>query len=201
MDSTCELSCSRLTITLLCAVRKASCGTKQERGILVLMKTKYQINQDAGSQNQSVADAAETLTPHFDDIAVAIAQPVQPLATPSHNIKSSAHVLRSLLLALLACVVVATLATAVSLFGLPRHEETSDALDVTNASESAQEDISGGSLQSNGSMQLTQRPRRHRRKFAQTKPDQVIVIAEDDEGRPLPHKFGAIRIGRGSDRP
>ncbi len=165
------------------------------------METKYQINQDAGSQNHSVADAAATSTPLFDDIAVAIAQPVQPLATPGHATKSSAHVLRSLLLALLACVVLATLATAVSLFGLPRHEETSDAVDVTNASESAQEDISGGSLPSNDSLQITQRPRRHRRRFAQSKPVQVIVIAEDDEGRPLPRKFGAIRIGRGSDRP
>jgi hypothetical protein len=174
-----------------------------ERGIPVPMANNHQTNQLPIVQNESVADAApvEASTPHFDDIAVAIAQPVQPLAKHNHAIASSASVLRPLLFALVACVVIATLATAVSLFGLPRHDETSEPTAAAAAAEPAEAEISGGILQTNVSTQSEQRRRHRRSTFLRMTPNHVIVVAEDNEGKPGARKVGEIRYSHGTDRP
>jgi|GEM_PF-2316874 len=166
------------------------------------MTNDHQTNQLPIVQNESVADAApaEASTPHFDDIAVAIAQPVQPLAEHTHAIASSVSVLRPLLFALVACVVIATLATAVSLFGLPRHDETSEP-PAAPVSEPAEAEISGGILQTNVSTQSEQRRRHRRSTFLRMTPNHVIVVAEDNEGKPGARKVGEIRYNRGTDRP
>ena len=106
------------------------------------MTNNREVNQTPAGENHSVADVLPTNSaPHFDDIAVAIAQPVQPLPDPNPGRSSSGTFLRSLLLALVACVVVATLATAVSLFGWPRPETTSNAPAAAPSAENTPADI------------------------------------------------------------
>ncbi|HXT64839.1 MAG TPA: hypothetical protein VN696_17490 [Pyrinomonadaceae bacterium] len=166
------------------------------------MKNDLYVNQTPEAENQSVSEVpvAQTSTPHFDDIAVAIAQPVQPLTKPHPGRASSATIFRSLLLALVACVMVATLATAVSLFGLPRHETTANAPVAAPSAEAIPTDTLGGNLEANESIEPQRRRAQPRRRLARGNSDRILLIQEDDEGKPAARKVGEIR-GRGSDRP
>ena len=165
------------------------------------MKNDREVNQTPEAENQSVAEVPLAQTsPHFDDIAVAIAQPVQPLPKRSAGRSSSGTLLRSLLLGLVACVVVATLATAVSLSGLPRHETTANAPAAAPSAEAISTDSPGRNLEGNESIQPEPRRAQPRRRLARGNSDRILVVEREDEGKPVARKVGEIR-GRGSDRP
>ena len=142
----------------------------------------------------------ELSSPHFDELAVAVARPVQPL--PSHGKK----VLRSSLF------LIAYLAFIVTVVGVayfspptPREDLSSEAMsgEAQADAQPAVDDRSSGVTQGETiTAPLNPGTKSHSRRVSRLRlQNQPIEIVEEGEGKPVPRKVGEIRYGRSSDRP
>jgi hypothetical protein len=160
------------------------------------------MNDTHTEKNGTVPDAFTTLSsPHFDELAVAIAQPVQPL--PPRRKK---RLLRSSLL------LIAYLAFIVATIGIAYLSPPSSRADVSKEtiSSETQSDtqpsldansagVAGGEASATSGIRRTKPTSRRvsRLRFQ----NQSTEIVEGAEGKPAPRKVGEIRYGRSSDRP
>lgn len=153
----------------------------------------------------TVPDASTNLpSPHFDELAIAVARPVQPLPPPRRGISK---LLRSslFLIAYLAFIVaVAGIAylrppgsRADTLSETPNNEtqlEVQPALNDSSAVMTKDESIATPGIQ-------RAEPHSKRGSARIRIQTQTIPIVEGPAGKPVPRKVGEIRYGRSSDRP
>ena len=149
----------------------------------------------------TVPDTSAGLSsPHFDELAVAIAQPVQLL--PSRNKK----LLRSslLLIAYLAFIVTTV---GVAFWAPPssREDLSSEATSgETQSDPQTAADSSSSGVTEDETMAAPGIPaaKPHSRRGSRVRfQHQTMEIVDGGEGKPLPRKVGEIRYGRLSDRP
>jgi len=149
----------------------------------------------------TVPDTFRRLSPpHFDELAVAVAQPVQPL--PSRAMK----LLRSSLF-LIAYLIFIVAVVGVAYFSPPssRADVSSESMSGETQSDSqpALDDSSSG-MTGGESIATPEVPRgkAHSSRASRLRfQNQTIEIVEGSEGKPAPRKVGEIRYGRSSDRP
>ena len=139
-------------------------------------------------------------SPHFDELAVAIAQPVQPLPSRGKKLLRLSLFLIAYLAFILAGAGVAYFAEPGSREDLSSEamsgETQSDAQPAVDASSSA---MTGNESSATSGIQRTKPTSRRvsRLRFQ----NQTTEIVEGAEGKPVSRKVGEIRHGRSSDRP
>ena len=149
-----------------------------------------------------VPDVSQQLpSPHFDDWAIAVAQPVQPIPPP----RKKKRLLRSslLLIAYLAFIIAVA---GVTLFAPPSSRE--DTLTEAATSEppaGTQADVNSAAAPvtatESTATPLIRRAKLHEKRLTRLRlQNQTMQIVEDAEGKPVARKVGEIRYGR-SDRP
>lgn len=157
-------------------------------------------------RSETVPDVSTELpSPHFDELAVAVARQVQPL--PPRKKIVTRKVLRSslLLIAYLAFIVaVAAVAylrppgsRADTLSEAPTNETQQDVQPApydTSAAIAEDESIATPRIRRAG-------PHSRRGSTRFRIQNQTFQIVEGAEGKPVPRKVGEIRFGRSSDRP
>ena len=149
----------------------------------------------------TVPDTFTLLTPpHFDELAIAFAQPVQPLP-PARTTRWRSTLLLiaylAFILAIVGFVYLAPPKARVDASTEPTSETQTDA-------QSAQVDSSPAMTVENEAMAtpVMQRPRHHSRRAARLRiQHQPLEIVEGDEGKPMSRKVGQIRYARSPDRP
>jgi len=151
----------------------------------------------------TVPDTSKQLpSPHFDELAVAVARPVQPLAPRTRR-----RLLRSSLF------LIAYLAFIVAVFGIsylrppgsradtlseaPNNETQLDVQPELNDSSAAMTEDE--SIATSGIRRAQAHSRRGSTRIRIQ--NQTIQTVEAGEGKPVPRKVGEIRYGRSSDRP
>ena len=150
----------------------------------------------------TVPDISKELpSPHFDELAVAIAQPVQPLP-----LQSGRRVLQSSLF-LIAYVAFIAVVVAVAYVAPARtREDTLTEATATETQSDAQPALgdaapAAGQSSSTGTS-LIRYARPHPRRLGRLRfQNQTTEILEDGAGKPIPRKVGEIRYGRSPDRP
>jgi hypothetical protein len=164
-------------------------------------RTKDQMKDSHIEQTAKVPDApARLLSPHFDELAVATAQPVQLL--PSRNKK----LLRTSLLSLAYLAFIVAVAAVVWLAPpKPRDELSSEVMsgEAQSDSQASVDDSSSGAIADESiATPVIRRAQRHARKVTRLRfQNETIEIVEGGDSKPVPRKVGEIRYGRSSDRP
>ncbi len=153
---------------------------------------------------ETIPDASTQLSPpHFDELAVAFAQPVQPLAP-----RRKKKLLRSSLL-LIAYLVFIVAVISVVYLAPPkaRVDASTEAMtsETQTDAQSGQVDTSPAGTTENDVMggPAIEHAKKHSRRVSTRLhfPNQTIQIVEGGEGKPVARKVGEIRYGRSSDRP
>ena len=148
-----------------------------------------------------VPDASSRLSaPHFDDWAIAVAKPVQPLLP-----RRKKRLLRSslFLIAYLAFIIAVA---GVAFFAPPSSREdtvTEASTSETQAAEQSEvvESPAAPASENEATTPLIRRAMPRAKRWARLHfQNQAIQIVEGD-GKPVPRKVGEIRYGRSSDRP
>jgi hypothetical protein len=153
--------------------------------------------------HDTVPDTFTSLSsPHFDELAVAVAQPVQPIRP-----RRKKRLLRSSLF------LIAYLAFIVTTVGIAYLSPPSSRADVSNEtviSETQPDEHAGvvnSSLAGTPENESTAPPvipraqSRLKRVAGVRFQNQTIQVVEGGEGKPVPRKIGEIRYGRSPDRP
>ena len=153
--------------------------------------------------HDTVPDTFTSLSsPHFDELAVAVAQPVQPLAP-----RRKKKLLRSSLF------LIAYLAFIVTTVGIAYLSTPSSRADVSNEtiSSETQPDAHAGVVNSSPAgtpenestaTTVTGRAKSGLKRVRQLGfQNQTIQIVAGSEGKPVARKVGEIRYGRSPDRP
>lgn len=152
--------------------------------------------------SETVPDASTQLSsPHFDELAVAVAQPVQPLARTKRRLLRSSLLLIAYLAFIVAVVGIAYLrppgSRADTLSEAPNNETQLDvqpALNDSSAAMTEDESIATPRIRA-------AKPQSRSGSTRIRIQNQTIQIVETGEGKPVPRKVGEIRYGRSSDRP
>ena len=149
----------------------------------------------------------QLLSPHFDELAIAVAQPVQPLAQGPWFTPRAKRLLRSslFLIAYLAFIVavvgIAYLrppgSRADALSEAPNNEAQLDGQPALNDSSAPIPENESISTPGTQSTKLHSRRGPTRVRFQ----NQTVETVAADEGKPVARKVGEIRYGRSSDRP
>ena len=161
------------------------------------------MNDTHTEKSCEMPDASTGLSsPHFDELAVAIARPVQPL--PPSRRKT---LLRPFLL------LIAYLAFIVAVIGIAylrppgSGEDTLSEETINETQPDVQPALGDGSAtttedESVAATRIRGTKRHSKRASMRVRlPNQTIGIVEGAEGKPMPRKVGEIRYGRSSDRP
>ena len=140
-------------------------------------------------------------SPHFDELAVAAAQPVQPLRARRNKLLRSALLMTAYLAFIMAVVGLVYLAPPKA-----RGDASTEAMtsETQTDTQSAQVENSPATIIDNEMMAapVIQQRRQHLRRASRLRLQHpALEIVEGDEGKPIPRKVGEIRYGRSPDRP
>jgi hypothetical protein len=192
-----------LTISLSQGRRRAFCVIVINTDELYERRTNHQMKNTRTEISETVPDASTQLSsPHFDELAVAFAQPVQPLAprTRRRLLRSSLLVIAYLAF-IVAVVGIAYLrppgSRADTLSEAPNNETQLDVQPAVNDSSAAMTEHE--SIATLGIRRAQPQSRRGATRIRIQ--NQTIQMVEAGEGKPVPRKVGEIRYGRSSDRP
>jgi hypothetical protein len=162
------------------------------------------MNDASAKQTDGVAEpqATETTTPHFDAMAIADAQPVEPL--PPERFRWFAFSYEPIVI-ILAFAVIFAIAVAASVLVLSTEQtkaaEPPAPTEQLSTDEAAQMDVLAGALADDndaaaaGPASKTD-GRSLSRKTVKRSRSQNRTLLTDDEGRPVARKVGEIRYGR-----
>lgn len=152
---------------------------------------------------ETVPDASIKLSsPHFDELAVAVAQPVQPLAP-----RTKRKLLRSSLF------LIAYLAFIVAVVGIAYLRPPGSRADTLSEAPNNETQLDVQPAVNNSSPAMTEdepiaTPRIRRAEPHSSRgstririQNQTLQIVEAGDGKPVPRKVGEIRYGRSPDRP
>jgi hypothetical protein len=153
-------------------------------------------------RRDTVPDTFKTLSsPHFDELAVAAAQPVKPLPPRRNKLLRSALFMTAYLAFIVAIVGLVYLAPPKARVDASTEATTSETQTDT---QSAEVESSAATTIDNETMAapVMQRPQRHLRRASRLRFQRPpLQIVEGDEGKPISRKVGEIRYGRSPDRP
>ena len=151
-------------------------------------------------KNRTGPDTFRTLSsPHFDELAVAIAQPVQPLPSRAKKLLRSSLFLIAYLAFVVTAIGIAYVSPPSSRADVSSEAMSGETPDSQPSLDDNSSGLSGGESIAQPAMHGT---RPHSRRFSRLRfQNQTIDIVEGSEGKPVPRKVGEIRYGRSSDRP
>lgn len=139
-------------------------------------------------------------SPHFDELAIAAARPVQPLPARRNKLLRSALLMTAYLAFIVAVVGLVYLAPPKA-----RVDASTEATSETQTdTQSAQVESSPATTIDNETMAapVIQQRRQHLRRASRLRLQHPpLEIVEGDEGKPITRKVGEIRYGRSPDRP
>ena len=150
----------------------------------------------------TVPDTSKQLpSPHFDELAVAVARPVQPLAPRRRRLLRSSLFLIAYLAFIVAAVGIPYLRPPGSrgdtLSEAPNNETQLDVQPELNGSSATMTEDE--SIAMSGIRRAQAHSRRGSTRIRIQ--NQTIQTVEAGEGKPVPRKVGEIRYGRSSDHP
>lgn len=149
--------------------------------------------------------SAKLPSPHFDEFAVAVAQPVQPL--PPRGGRGAHRLLRSVLFMIAYFAFIVAVAGVAYLRPPGSREDRSSETTATqsDAQPAVTDDNSPAIPVTDESIgTVSNRGTKHARRRVSSRvrhQNQPIEIVEDAKGKPVPRKVGEIRYGRDIDRP
>ena len=144
------------------------------------MKDQELINESPGSANSETA----LPEPHFDDIAVAIAQPVEPLAPLPPPARGTSRVSTAVLIGLLVAIVGLSTMT----FGLTQVYQQINSQEPEAVATEPEEAAITTEAPDNANIQV-ERDVPSRPPVRRPRPRMIVIVPE---GRPVPRKVGEI---------